>query len=441
MASVSLIVRVMTDWWRQFSGLNQYNYNRVKEIEMRFIERKLPLLLFLIAGLSIPACSLSERVAVSAVDYNRAIENSNNQQILLNIARASHQMPLYFTRIGSITGNFEVSAGIDAAIPFGPNVTAVNNTNSISPSVSIRSSPNFDIQPLDDKEFVRETLRPLPTEVFAYYWESGWPKQLLLHLFIESAEVWLPKSGGPCFIGNVPKYPDTFSEFDAFVAAFAELRPIVRQIEQKAFGPVLNLSNASDLTGLKHAKEAGFSIGASDKGVQLKKGTGSVAFDGLEPPKGKRSTKIKQLPKCKDGAFKELREIARDAANEAAPKTPDGLAAKLRLRSAQGVIVYLGELVAAMRDRPKDGPRKFANYTSGGSITRTTLFNVGRGSRTEIPPSNALINVVHQNERYWILPSIDDGKTLLAIALVHQLIGGNTDTTGFRPTETVRFIN
>ncbi len=38
-------------------------------------------------------------------------------------------------------------------------------------------------------------LQPVTPELFAYFWNQGWPKELLLHVFVLEAEVTKVKNG------------------------------------------------------------------------------------------------------------------------------------------------------------------------------------------------------------------------------------------------------
>ncbi|MEM6973737.1 MAG: hypothetical protein AAF577_13110 [Pseudomonadota bacterium] len=52
-----------------------------------------------------------------------------------------------------------------------------------------------------------------------------------------------------------------------------------------------------------------------------------------------------------------------------------------------------------------------------------------------------IITITHLGEIYRIVEPERGEKTLLAISLLQQLISGLTDTSGFQPTQTVRFLN
>ena len=45
------------------------------------------------------SCSIDRPVATQAVDFNRSLELSGNEMILLNIVRSMNYQPMYFSNI------------------------------------------------------------------------------------------------------------------------------------------------------------------------------------------------------------------------------------------------------------------------------------------------------------------------------------------------------
>ncbi|HSK80719.1 MAG TPA: hypothetical protein VLQ45_29970 [Thermoanaerobaculia bacterium] len=50
-------------------------------------------------------------------------------------------------------------------------------------------NPTFDVPVLDSQEFMFGFLAPVKPEIMAYYWDQGWPQELLLHLLVQKARV------------------------------------------------------------------------------------------------------------------------------------------------------------------------------------------------------------------------------------------------------------
>ena len=102
-----------------------------------------------LCGLSLLAgCAFSGQIADHAVAYNKTIEQSENEMLLLNILRASDQRPMHFTRISEFSGALDASASSDLTIPFGRNTTSpFQSVLTLSGS----SKPTFKVQVLNTK--------------------------------------------------------------------------------------------------------------------------------------------------------------------------------------------------------------------------------------------------------------------------------------------------
>ena len=389
--------------------------------------------------LGLAGCSLHSNVQVSALDYNRAIAGSNNSQILLNIVRASEQEPLYFSRIGSITGSFEATAGIQAAIPIGPNVTSIvppnAAVNTITPSATVSTKPTFDVQPLDDEKYWERMLRPTSLNVFNYFWQQGWPKQLLIHLFFEDVTIKLP-NGTVCSLSSFPPARSSFENFDAFAAALTELRPVLRARQASNIGHPIAVKSIESLQHLQKLVDAGVSFKVVEGGkIQLQKSAQTGLIFGDSSSSGGEEFDG-PVGRCRQTVVDELRAFAKQAAQADAPKPVPGVSAKVTLRSPHGIIVYAGEILRAQREKPELGVLKYIGYNKDGDEDRSVIFSAKTGLVGEG------VSVEHKGTIFSVNPKdrVSD-KSMLTIALIQQILSISTSVEGFSPTETVRFIN
>lgn len=126
------------------------------------------------------------KIAKSATNYNLVVERAENEMLLLNIVRASKRHPMYFTGLTTIRGSltYEITTG-EVTIPFGKIGSGLNGAYSaVSPVLKYSSNPVFDVAVLDNKEFYNAMMTPVPLETFYYFLQLGWPREMLLHLFI-----------------------------------------------------------------------------------------------------------------------------------------------------------------------------------------------------------------------------------------------------------------
>lgn len=166
-------------------------------------------LLLVLVGVS--GCSFSPLVRRAAVDYNRTLEESQNATLLLNVVRGAKRQPFYYTALSKLTGNVKGSIGLDAEFPHG-------SPTILKPSLSLEGGTgSFDVAPLDTQDFIRGIMKPMEVPLFAYYWQQGWPHDLLLHAAVARIEVRWKREGCVESFANYPGDHCAFSRYDALV--------------------------------------------------------------------------------------------------------------------------------------------------------------------------------------------------------------------------------
>ena len=153
---------------------------------------------FLVSALA--GCSVVDDFSGRAVDFNLQAEQVQEQNLLLNVVRASLRRPMQFTGLQSITGNASISGNGSLSFPFGP--AGHRPQKSLSPDVlglggSISGGPTFIVPVLDTQEFYEGILNPISLQVFDYYLEQGFPPEMLFDLFVSKVVVTWVKDNAP----------------------------------------------------------------------------------------------------------------------------------------------------------------------------------------------------------------------------------------------------
>ena len=253
----------------------------------------LPLLA--VAAVALGACSFAGTMAEHAFNYNETVEDSANEAILLNVLRARDRKPMHFTALSQIRGDFTLSgtAGSSANAPVGGSAP---DTYTLIPSISatISGRPSFDLDILNKQKFMQGITKPIQMKLFHYYWEQGWPRQMLLHLFIrkvvqteslilEEFTAATPEDGGKERIVtkrgilstsktyyNSPDIPDptVFKEFQDWVDDVRYDMPRKERLRlgtsftSQPIGPMLEVMNEASLEHLIDADAAGLTVNA-----------------------------------------------------------------------------------------------------------------------------------------------------------------------------------
>jgi hypothetical protein len=156
------------------------------------LRRTVPLLLFgmllsVVAGLA--ACE-PYQVSDRSVNFNDALQDFDNRQVLLNAVRASKRYPPYYTAVNQITSVGELDGSqVNFSLPFGP---VSHNVDSVSPMIKVGTGITLQTNPLDTQDFYEGYMQQVKIDLIGNYLDYGWPTQLIVHTFLR--EIDLPQA-------------------------------------------------------------------------------------------------------------------------------------------------------------------------------------------------------------------------------------------------------
>src|SRR5258708_42792 len=126
----------------------------------------------------------ASHLADTATSYNLAIERTQDEMLLLNVIRAQDNYPLFLTDASKVTGTVKAEVNLGLKIPLVHAGSANANDYFGMPTVDYSSSPSMDVNLLNGKDFMTGFLTPIGTDLFAYYWDQGWPSEFLLYMLV-----------------------------------------------------------------------------------------------------------------------------------------------------------------------------------------------------------------------------------------------------------------
>lgn len=133
---------------------------------------------------------LARQIADDAVAFNEAYGQAVSAQILLNILRSRDRLPRYYLAMTGISDSpswsFSQSAGI-GGMPLGDSVTPWG-FGSVDISRETQTRPSYAVQPFSAETLTRTAFEPTAPHIFAHYWNSGWPRDLLMLVMVEAIE-------------------------------------------------------------------------------------------------------------------------------------------------------------------------------------------------------------------------------------------------------------
>lgn len=129
-------------------------------------------------------------------DYSEVYSQAVNRQLLLNLARLSHDEPAYFIQLGNISSQykFDASSGFTpshaSVIHPGGNTQLIQRTLTFGGSLgaSVDENPVFQFLPLNGNTFAQTIASPIADKVFDTFYEQGYHADLLIRITVASVQ-------------------------------------------------------------------------------------------------------------------------------------------------------------------------------------------------------------------------------------------------------------
>jgi hypothetical protein len=147
----------------------------------------------LLGLLSLPGCANRIALRQSFNDYGQVYADTQNHQMLLNLARLHDHEPAYFFQLTQISSSYTFTSTLSLGDTkeIGLNNSAATNFHTGVGSLggTATQQPIFTLVPLAGDKFAQQLLQPIKPEVFFDLYEEGWPIDLLMRVLIEKIAV------------------------------------------------------------------------------------------------------------------------------------------------------------------------------------------------------------------------------------------------------------
>ncbi|MCH9613136.1 MAG: hypothetical protein S4CHLAM102_16420 [Chlamydiia bacterium] len=165
-------------------------------------------LLLLLGG-----CHVPSRVAIEGNGgrnaYNDVLQQSNNEQMLLNLVRLRYDDFPFFLEINNVTTTFTYGAKASGLVPI-PGFTK-QNPFELGGEVSWQNQPTIQYTPLDGHTFSNQLMTPVDLLTVQLLYNAGWDIERLVRLTIQSIDELTNAGGGTILLAN------TWDRFEKFV--------------------------------------------------------------------------------------------------------------------------------------------------------------------------------------------------------------------------------
>ncbi|MBU0617361.1 MAG: hypothetical protein KKI02_06575 [Planctomycetes bacterium] len=286
----------------------------------------------------------------SRLRYNNVIQETTNEQLLLNLVRLQYREAPLFLEVGSVSAQFSFQGGADvaAAINEGPNPINPDALD-LGAGVGYEESPTVTFTPLQGEDFVNRILSPLPLDVLVLLSRSGWSIDRVLRVTVQQMNGLdnASRASGP-----TPKDPPRYEEFARVTQAFRSLQKKgLLELGYETREADLPLSFAADSVSLPDAVDTisqGYGLRRSEDSERLILTSTARALVWRLTPATKETAEVAEIVQLLglDPGL-DTYEIRLGQAPQATAPGTAGHAAQITVmtRSMMGLLFYLSQAV------------------------------------------------------------------------------------------------
>lgn len=156
-------------------------------------------------------------VRTSRTDYNVALRQTEDEQLLLNLVRLKYRDRPLFLEASALTTQFVFARSANASSDFGPET---DERFGLGGRLSFEEKPTVSYTPLQGEGFVERVLTRIPLENLILLGGSGWSSERVFRACVErmNGVKNAPRAGGPT--------PESAPEYQQFVRACSLLRDL-----------------------------------------------------------------------------------------------------------------------------------------------------------------------------------------------------------------------
>jgi len=153
-------------------------------------------------------------------NYNLAVQKTNDEQLLLNLARLKYRDTPFFMEVSSVASQFILSTTGEASATLQESVKGLFG---LGASVGMTERPTVTYSPLQGDKFIQRVLAPLPLQTITLLYHSGWSVERIFRLCFQRMN---NLKNAPGASGPTPKKAPEFKEFIEATKHLGELQSL-----------------------------------------------------------------------------------------------------------------------------------------------------------------------------------------------------------------------
>ena len=179
-------------------------------------------------SLLLPGCTNGPKLIMNShIDYNKAVRQVMNEELLLNIVRMRYAEAPQFVSVSGITTQFQTSGGGSTDLAW-PNAVTSPMAWGIDGNLTFMDSPTISIEPRQGEAVAKQMLGSIDPTNIAYLSGAGYRLDHLFVLLVENANGVrsfdvggsLPIRGGDAEFGKLIGAITTLQERDEIICGF-----------------------------------------------------------------------------------------------------------------------------------------------------------------------------------------------------------------------------
>ena len=354
---------------------------------MRSVTLGIPVSVILAAATA--GCSVvgPASVRMGRADYNIAVQQTNAEQLLLNLVRLRYRDVPYFLEVASVSTSFEFNTGASGGVSL---PESAGKAYDLGAAVSMLENPTVTYTPLQGEQFVTQLMSPISLDTLLLLYHSGWSIERVFRVSLQSVN---GVRNAPSASGPTPDYVPRYKRF-------LEVTKLLRTLQ------------------IRHVLSLGHSTAA---------GTDKPSVEMRVDPKALGWDEVKQL--CNLLNLEPGRETFR-LTTERGAGGKDRVA--LATRSLSSILFYVSQSVAAPeRDelagrvtvtRDEQGKRFDWLAVTGGLM---------RISSSSMPPGNAYVAIRYRGSWFYVDDSDLTSKSTFSLLMqLFALQAGDVKSAG-----------
>ena len=168
-------------------------------------------------------------VKTGRASYNMVIQQTNNEQLLLNLIRLRYRDTPYFLEVSSVstTFDFTASAAGAASLP-----ESESKAYDLGAGISFSEQPTVSYAPLQGEDFVTQLMSPIDLNTILLLYHSGWSVERIFRVCVQS-------------INGVKNAPSASGPTPSYVPKYKRFREVARLLRRLQLQGILNIGYAA----------------------------------------------------------------------------------------------------------------------------------------------------------------------------------------------------